>query len=175
MGMDPAALLLLKDNEVAQRLIVAFPRLHMGRRGDRKRRCEVWAKLAGVRVADVQTFHDMLFDNEICTMDGTVAPLAASYVTRLALAKLPSRAPGTEHGPRSLGLILYWAQQYGANLCEAAKPADLSMAERSEEIRVCRSILNNPAATLKAKVLARDTLIAYGQPVDAKEVAHAAH
>ena len=89
MAMDPSSLLLLKDNEVAQRMIVAFPRLHMGRRGDRKRRCETWAKLAGVRTADVQTFHDMLFDNEICNMDGTVDKLAASYVTRLALSKLP--------------------------------------------------------------------------------------
>ena len=87
--MDPAALLLLKDNEVAQRLVAVFPRLQWKRRGDRKRRCELWAKLAGVRVADVQQFHDMLVDNEICTLDGNVDPLAHSYVTRLALARLP--------------------------------------------------------------------------------------
>lgn len=87
--MDPAALLLLKDNEVVQRMVVAFPRLNMGRKGDRKRRCEIWARLAGIRVADVQTFHDMLFDNEIVNMDGSVAPLAASYITRLAISRLP--------------------------------------------------------------------------------------
>jgi hypothetical protein len=85
---------------------------------------------------------------------------------RNALAKLPSRAPGTEHGPRSLGLILYWAQKFAVNLTEAARPADVSMEDRAEEVRACRWILRSPDASEKAKAIARDTLRAYGQPVE---------
>ena len=83
--MSPNALLFLKKNEVAQLLAAAWPKVHVTR-GARKKRIEVWAKLAGVRKADAELFHDMLFENEICRPDGTLDPLADGWLTRIALA-----------------------------------------------------------------------------------------
>ena len=102
MSMSPNALLLLKKNEVAQLLAASWPKVHISR-GARRKRVEVWARIAGVRRADVEVFHDMLFENEICRPDGTLDPLADGWLTRLALAGMktsPLTKPGaTKTGP----------------------------------------------------------------------------
>lgn len=97
MSMSPHAILFLKKNEVAQLLASAWPKVHFSR-GARKKRIEVWARVAGVRRADVAMFHDMLFENEICRADGTLDPLADSWLTRHALAgmKFSAQPPATK-------------------------------------------------------------------------------
>jgi hypothetical protein len=101
-------------------------------------------------------------------MTGFILSVASKFkgLDHNALAKLPSRAPGTDSGPRSLGLILAWAKDYGRRLSEAARPPEVSPQDRAEEIRACRSILADQNVDPKAKAIARDTLRAYGQKVD---------
>lgn len=83
-----------------------------------------------------------------------------------AVGKLPARAPGSPHGPRSLGLLLAWAQDYGRKLSEAAQPGEIPVNERAAEVRACRWILSQTTSSDKAKAIARDTLRAYGQKVE---------
>jgi hypothetical protein len=101
-------------------------------------------------------------------MTGFILSVASKFkgLDRNSLAKLPSRAPGTDSGPRSLGLILAWAGDYARRLTEAARPAEVSATHRAEEIRACRWILADAEASSKAKSFARDTLRAYGQKVE---------
>lgn len=96
MSMSPHALLFLKRNDVAQLLASAWPKVRITR-GARKKRVEVWARIAGVRKQDVELFHDMLFENEICRPDGTLDPLADGWLTRVALAGMKfTAAPPTK-------------------------------------------------------------------------------
>ncbi len=86
--MKPAALLLIKDNAVVQRLIVAWPRVQR-RHAIKAKLAKVWGAVAGVREIEVRTWMDMLFANEIVYRDGRVDSFAEAYVTRLALARIP--------------------------------------------------------------------------------------
>jgi len=103
-------------------------------------------------------------------MTGFILSVASKFkgLDRNSLGKLPSRAPGTDSGPRSLGLILAWAEDYARRLTEAARPAEVPAEERAEEIRFCRWVLRQPDAggSPKAKAIARDTLRAYGQKIE---------
>jgi len=75
-----------------------------------------------------------------------------------ALGKLPGRAPA----PRSLGLILQWAIEYGEHLDEAAKLEAAEQARWTErEIRACQEILEDPTETAEAKHGARKILEGY--------------
>ena len=116
---------------------------------------QIWAR---------RVLHTVGADN----MTGFILSVASKFkgLDHNALAKLPSRAPGTDSGPRSLGLILAWAKDYGRRLSEAARPPEVSPQDRAEEIRACRSILADQNVDPKAKAIARDTLRAYGQKVD---------
>jgi hypothetical protein len=116
---------------------------------------QIWAR---------RVLHTVGADN----MTGFILSVASKFkgLDHNALAKLPSRAPGTDSGPRSLGLILAWAKDYGRRLSEAARPPEVSIEERAEEIRFCRAILSEPSSNAKALAIARDTLRAYGQKTE---------
>jgi hypothetical protein len=87
---------------------------------------------------------------------------------RNALGKLPAREPGKPGGPRSFGLILTWAQDYGRGLHEAARAqADEVAHYRANEIAACVALLgdsNEPAAN---KEHYRKLLASYGVPLTA--------
>ena len=55
MSMSGGAILFLKKNETAQLLAVAWPKVQV-KKGARRKRIEVWARVAGVREEDAETF-----------------------------------------------------------------------------------------------------------------------
>lgn len=88
-----------------------------------------------------------------------------------ALGKLPakSRAPGAEHGPRSFGLLLSWAQAYGEKLVEAARASAEEQARfRGQEISALRELLADPSEPEVHKQEYREQLRAYGVEASAK-------
>jgi hypothetical protein len=139
------------------RMQEAFPHTDFGseRIDPQDKADQIWAR---------RVLHQVGAEN----MTGFILSVAAKFkgLDRNALAKLPSRAPGTDIGPRSLGLILAWAGDYARRLSEAARPAEISAKQRAEEVRSCRWLLAQPDTSVKAKSIARDTLRAYGQKVE---------
>lgn len=79
-----------------------------------------------------------------------------------ALGKKPARAPGSTHGPRSLGLIVYWARDYAKKLAEGARPAPIDERRREEEIRACQAFLKNPNEAPEVHEMARQLLKFHG-------------
>ena len=72
-----------------------------------------------------------------------------------ALGKLPGRAPA----PRSLGLILTWAVEYGENITEAARmEAEEKQRWMERCIANCHETMNDPEETAEAKFEARKWL-----------------
>ncbi len=75
-----------------------------------------------------------------------------------ALGKLPGRAPA----PRSLGLILDWAKDYGAKIDEAASMQSAEKARwETRNALACHEILQDPNETADAKFTARKWLEDY--------------
>lgn len=84
-----------------------------------------------------------------------------------AMGKLPPRAPGEPTGPRSLGLILMWARDYGRHLDESARAsAEERERVRANEISSCLELLRDPNETAEAKEHYRELLRSYGVPIE---------
>jgi len=77
---------------------------------------------------------------------------------RNAFGKLPGSAPA----PRSLGLILHWAEQYAESMDEAARVAAADQERwQAREIAACQEIVEDPTETAEAKYEARKRLEKY--------------
>jgi hypothetical protein len=81
---------------------------------------------------------------------------------RNALGLLPARSPAHPHGPRSLGLIVCWAEDYAKRLTPAARDevrhAAITAPRREEELAFCRAILADPRESAQMQDLAREIL-----------------
>ncbi len=62
-------------------------------------------------------------------------------IDRNSLGKQEPRAPGMTRGPRGIGLIVTWADDFGRRLADAAKPAPPAPEIRRREIQACTEIL----------------------------------
>ncbi len=89
--MKAAALVYLRDNAAAQRLVVAWP-LVSGRDAEESQVAAEWASLADVPRHRVPGIAKVLRAHGICLPDGTVDPLAEKFVENQvarALGKKP--------------------------------------------------------------------------------------
>lgn len=93
-----------------------------------------------------------------------------------AMGKLPPRAPGHPNGPRSLGLILKWAEDFGRRhgivTVEATNGKSHGKEIDRQAIHGAIQELKDPTATDSTRQLARETLeangIQYGVEVGAR-------
>src|ERR1017187_6678689 len=87
---------------------------------------------------------------------------------RNALGKMTPRSPRVIGGPRSFGLILTWAQDYGRRLDESARaPAEEQKQMRAAEIAACVALLGDPHEPEANKQHYRKLLASYGVPLTA--------
>ena len=92
MSMEQAALVLLKDNGMAQCLAVAWPRAHAAWKAHKRESLEsVWAEHAGL-VSPPRAVMSMLRLNEICSDDGVTDALALAYIRGVVAKSLPKPA-----------------------------------------------------------------------------------
>jgi hypothetical protein len=88
MPMEPAALLLLKENRVVQQMIASWPKVKIHSKNPKLTR-KRWSEAAGIRVYEVEQWAPMLFVNEICGPKGFVDNMARAYITRIAMRGMP--------------------------------------------------------------------------------------
>ena len=89
--MRPAALVYLRDNDAAQRLVVAWPLVC-------KRDIRVdqahWSKMADVPLWRVEALHQLLVEHGICNFDGTIDPLAERFIASQVAAAIKAAQRG---------------------------------------------------------------------------------
>lgn len=128
---------------------VAYPHLDFSKeivsRSCRNDRLLVWRIMSTVGVANVEQFL-------------VKVRYQLQKLDKNAFGKLPGSAPG----PRSLGLLLYWAGQYAEALDEAARSeAEEQKRALTRQLAVCIEILNDPNEDATAKNWAREFLDAH--------------
>lgn len=87
--MEPEALVLIERDGEAQKLVVAWPKVDLGKRKptevladeDEKLHSQ-WSRVSGVPLDVVRRLYTMLLTNGICVPDGTVAPLAVQFIRK---------------------------------------------------------------------------------------------
>jgi hypothetical protein len=100
-------------------------------------------------------------------------------IDRNSLGKQAPRAPGMPRGPRGIGLIVTWADDFQRRLTEAAKPALPAPEIRRREIQACTEILRATSVqgvnslTAALRDYAIELLRLYGVTLGPKEVTHA--
>lgn len=83
--MRPAALVYLRDNDAAQKLVVAWPLVWTG---DTCANLARWSKLADVPLWRVEALLPVLAEHGICRDDGTIDPLAERFIASQVAAAI---------------------------------------------------------------------------------------
>lgn len=91
-----AALILLSEDRVLQKLAVTWPRVAAKRvAGSSSLNYEEWSRISGIPAALIRDRAPVLFENGLCTDDGKTHPDVLSYViAELADAMKPTRPKG---------------------------------------------------------------------------------
>ncbi len=102
--MNPEALVLLENDDMAQRLVAAWPRvLAPGEAlvaGTEDLIFQRWSSLSRVPALLVADLAPMLFGNDICSRTGSSDPMALGYITQRLLREIPTEAKRVIH-PRN--------------------------------------------------------------------------